>query len=143
MSLVPRSNPWMSPAVAPSPPPGASSGSLLVTDVSVKPARPTGRPDLDLDRDRDELVVRRPQDARVAVHETVGADLSIRTTSVCFASALPALSVAKYVSVVAPSAVISPTPGARDRLLGRLRSGQLVGDLLHARARRRSRRASP
>ena len=64
----------------------------------------------------------------LAVHEMVGAVLSMRTTSVLSTSALPALSLAEYATVVTPSAVIGiDRRGARDGLLRRLRAGQPVG----------------
>src|SRR5262245_4125405 len=92
----------MSPVVFPSPPPFASSGSLLVTETSLKP---------DAAPSTVTLIATSwwfggHRTLGSALHDMLWADLAIRTTSVFFVSTLPALSVAKYVRVVVPSAVI-------------------------------------
>src|SRR4029079_12298635 len=91
---------------APSALPGASSGSLLVTEESVKPAGPErASVTFTVTVIGTSLWSAGYSVFGLAEQVTVGAVLSIRTTSVFSASTLPALSGDRYAIVVAPSAV--------------------------------------
>src|ERR1043165_3563418 len=95
----------MSPVVAPSALPGASSGSLVVTDVSVKPAAPELLSvTLTVAVIGTSLWSAGHSVFGLAEHVTVGAVLSIRTTGAFSASTVPALSLAEDGPWVAPSA---------------------------------------